>query len=228
MNIVRCNPIGSLFAGAHRVRPGWRPRRRGIAEVIVLVGENAQHCHVDGHVADATWSKSGALRSSAPIASSTATRVSTDPEIAPSLMPARSRCEGILVVHGRIGGIDEALDDLDEAIGIVMEWEVPEPSKTSSSDPGIAACASMAWLIGITESRLPKSVARERLRQITSVEHGDHWPRQSTTARSVRANAEEAVGSGRSARMRNTSGRSRPDRSTERGACDAAHHLQCG
>ena len=36
------------------------------------------------------------------------------------------------------------------------------------------------------------------------------WPRQSTTARRVRANADDAVGSGRSARIRSTSGRSRP------------------
>ncbi len=36
------------------------------------------------------------------------------------------------------------------------------------------------------------------------------WPRQSTTARNVRANADDAVGSGRSLRMRSISGRSRP------------------
>src|SRR3954464_13604971 len=66
-----------------------------VAEVAVLVGENAQHCHVDGHVADATgWADSAphlALRSSAPIASRTASNMPTDPEIAPSLMPRRSR-----------------------------------------------------------------------------------------------------------------------------------------
>src|SRR5689334_750110 len=43
---------------------GWGLTRvdnaKGVAEVAVLVGENAQHCHVDGHVADATWApKSG-------------------------------------------------------------------------------------------------------------------------------------------------------------------------
>ena len=36
------------------------------------------------------------------------------------------------------------------------------------------------------------------------------WPRQSTTARSVRVNAAEAIGSGRSASTRSTSGRSWP------------------
>ena len=36
------------------------------------------------------------------------------------------------------------------------------------------------------------------------------WPRQSTTARSVRVNAADAVGSGRPASTRSTSGRSCP------------------
>ena len=66
-----------------------------------------------------------ALRSSAPIASSTATRVSIVPVMALSLMPVRSRLRSIvLVVDGGLGGVDELLDDLDEAVGVVVEGEV--------------------------------------------------------------------------------------------------------
>ncbi len=73
-----------------------------VAESAVLVGEYAQHCHVDGHApmlraghvgepTNCSGAGQVALRSSAPIASSTATRVSTGPEIVPSLIPARNR-----------------------------------------------------------------------------------------------------------------------------------------
>ena len=55
------------------------------------------------------------------------------------------------------------------------------------------------------------------------------WPRQSTTARSVRANADDAVGSGRSSRMRSISGRSRPSaRRADREPGDPPHRLQRG
>ena len=39
--------------------------------------------------------------------------------------------------------------------GSSWNGKCPEPSNTSSRDPGIAACASRAWLTGITESWLP-------------------------------------------------------------------------
>src|SRR5215207_8482898 len=85
-----CYPLPIARRGLARIND-----TKGISEVAVGVCENAQHCHVDGHVADATWCcASGtqvALRSSAPIASSTATRVSTEPDMALSLIPARSR-----------------------------------------------------------------------------------------------------------------------------------------
>jgi len=134
----------------------------GIAEVIVLVGENAQHCHVDGHVADATWSKSGGAALVGAHRVEHGDAVSTDPGSALADACAQQVAKVILVVHGRIGGIDEALDDLDEAIGIVMNGSA-RSLRRPPARPGIAACASMAWLIGITESRLPKSVARERI-----------------------------------------------------------------
>src|SRR3954449_10521948 len=66
-----------------------------VTELPVRVCENTQHCHIDGHEPDATTWRSGsdqvALRSSVPIASSTATRVSIDPVIMPSPIPSRSR-----------------------------------------------------------------------------------------------------------------------------------------
>ena len=73
-----------------------------ISELAVRIGENAQHCHVDSHapmLRRCVGVDQVALRSSVPMASSTATRVSADPEIAPSLMPVRSRLpREILVV----------------------------------------------------------------------------------------------------------------------------------
>ena len=120
--------------GRYPLPIGWGPPARvddaeRIAELAVRVGENPQHCHVDGHVPDATtWRREAqvALRSSVPIASSTATRVSIDPEIAPSLMPvAQQTAQHFLVVDGRFGGVDEPLDDLDEAVGVVVEREMP-------------------------------------------------------------------------------------------------------
>ncbi len=67
-----------------------------------------------------------ALRSSAPIASSTATRVSVGPgDGALADAVAQQAAKVVLVVDGGFGGIDEPLHDLDEAVGIVMEREMP-------------------------------------------------------------------------------------------------------
>ena len=66
-----------------------------------------------------------ALRSSEFIASSTATRVSTVPErVALADSGPQQRAKQVLVVVGGLGGIDEPLDDLDEAIRVVVERKV--------------------------------------------------------------------------------------------------------
>jgi len=91
------------------------------------------------------------------MASSTATRVSIGPVISPSLMPVRNRfAQTLLVVGGGFGESMNRSNYFDEAVRVVMEWEWPEPSKISNCEPGIAEWAILAWLTGITESRVPQ------------------------------------------------------------------------
>src|ERR1700744_2418590 len=65
-----------------------------VAEVALRIGENAQHRDIDAHEIDCTASGGRedqvALRSSEPIASNTATRVSTGPETVRAPPPLRS------------------------------------------------------------------------------------------------------------------------------------------
>jgi hypothetical protein len=65
-----------------------------IAEIAFRISEYSQHRHVDAHESDCTTSPGHsdqvALRSSAPMASSTATRVSIDPETVCAPPPVRS------------------------------------------------------------------------------------------------------------------------------------------
>src|SRR5262245_126097 len=64
-----------------------------ITEVAIRIGKHPQHSHVDTHdvtVRDWAAASQVALRSSDPIASRTATRVSGEPEIAFSVTPLRS------------------------------------------------------------------------------------------------------------------------------------------
>ncbi len=113
-------------AGVHSARVDDAER---IAELALRIGEHTQHGHVDGHAPDATTCRMGAgqvaLRSSVPIASSTATRVSIDPVIA-ALADARAQqaAQQLLVVHRGFGRVDELFDDLDEAVWIVVEGEM--------------------------------------------------------------------------------------------------------
>src|SRR6476620_12640364 len=98
----------------------------GIAEAAVLVGENAQHCHVDGHVADATWSESGgAALVGAHRVEDGDSRVDGSGDGAFTDAGAQQAAKEFLVVYRRIGGIDEPLDNFDEAVRIVMEREMP-------------------------------------------------------------------------------------------------------
>ena len=102
---------------------------RGLPKLPVESVNTRNTVDVDGHSADATASPSGggqvALRSSEPMASNTATRVSIGPETSRSLTAgAQQVAKHVLVVLGGFGGIDEPLDDFDEAVGVVMEREM--------------------------------------------------------------------------------------------------------
>ena len=116
-----------------------------------------------------------ALRSSAPIASSTATRVSTGPETvcAPTAGAQQFAKRGLVVVGG-LGGVDEALDDLDEAVGVVVEREMPG----ALEDLELGARHRGVGHVGVADRDddivgAPDDLHRNGLRQITSVQHGD-------------------------------------------------------
>src|ERR1700730_9128696 len=88
---------------------------------------------------------------------------------------AEQFAKGGLVVLRGLGGIDEALDDLDETVRIVVEREMPGALENlqlgtwhrSMLDPGMTD--RHHHVMGA-----PNDLHRNRLCQITSVQHGDH------------------------------------------------------
>lgn len=76
------------FTGGHGGRVHHAER---IAEVASRIGEHPQHSHVDGHMSTVRPLSQVALRSSASNASSTATRVSSEPVTARPDSPLRRR-----------------------------------------------------------------------------------------------------------------------------------------
>ena len=153
--------------------PGWRRRRRGdcrscrpesVKTRSTVTSMAMSRCYVVA----AAWATQAqvALRSSAPIASSTATRVSTDPVIvALADAGAQQVAQQLLVVVGGLGGVDELLDDFDEAVRVVVEREVAG----ALEDLELRAGHRGVRHLGVTHrdhriAASPKSVARERIR----------------------------------------------------------------
>src|SRR5262249_35087461 len=87
----------------------------------------------------------------------------------------QQRPKQVLVVLGRLGGVDELLDDLDEAVWVVVEWEVPGSAEHLQARAGHRRMghhrmADRDYRIILT----PNQLHGNGLRQITSVEHGHH------------------------------------------------------
>src|SRR6201999_4270214 len=134
-----------------------------ITEIACGVGENPQHGDIDAHEIDCTASPGRgdqvALRSSEPIASNTATRVSTGPETvcAPPPLRSNSRSAAWSYSAGSVVSMKRSTTSMNRS-GSSWNGKCPERSKISNWEPGIAACAIRAWLTGTTTSSVPQII----------------------------------------------------------------------
>src|SRR6202012_1266009 len=134
-----------------------------VTEIARGVGENPQHRDVDAHGADCTASPPRgdqvALRSSEPMASNTAARVSTGPETGWAPPPGRSSSRRAVWSYsdGSVVSMKRSTTSMNRS-GSSWNGKCPERSKISNWEPGIAACAIRAWLTGTTTSSEPQII----------------------------------------------------------------------
>ena len=108
----------------------------------------------------------------------TATRVGAGPVMAlRAPAGAEQLAKGGLIVFGGRGGVDETLDDVDEAGRVIVKRKVAGAFEDLEAGAGHRSMRHRRMMDGDDHIfRAPDDLHRDGLGQITSVEHGDDLP----------------------------------------------------